>query len=153
MKISFIYILSLLCALFSHGVHSEDKLIVFHDSTKHRIINVPMNIYYQAFDLGKSGKIHKEINRRLGNLSSLKKTPDELKKIVAQGLQSNPQMKLYIEQLNGSYGYLKKVAKYQITKIPAVVLDTEDGEYVVYGQTNIQKALENIAVYRRSSGM
>jgi len=147
------YLVLLLCAMFSFGAQSEDKLFIFYDSTKYRIYNVPIIISNQAFDLGKSGKIQGEINKRLANLSSLRKTPDELKEVVSKGLQSNPLMKGYVEELKDSYGYLQKVAEYQITKIPAVVLDTEDGEYVVYGQTNIQKALQNIAVYRRSNGM
>lgn len=123
---------------------ANDRVIIFYDSTKQRLTNLPKNIFHQSFDLGISGKIEAEMNKRLEMFSS-KVTKSE----ILQGFSSNKEVKNLVEKLKESYSYLEGVSKYKVTKIPAVILDTKDGDYIVYGETNIQKALQSIAIYRR----
>jgi hypothetical protein len=126
------------------------EVYVFFDSEIHNLTNLPNNFPIEPFDLSKSGKIKSYFNQRLSqSFNYIDNTKLLTSKNISE-LKGSDLVKSFASEYVNSLSHLRYLARYKIIKIPAVVLDTGNGEYIVYGETNIQKALQDIALYRRS---
>ena len=123
---------------FLSFIASSKEVYYFYDSTIH-----PQTPFLSSvsLDVSKSSKIEAEINKRL----IFKEAPflsEEQRLAKARSIISqDPKLKYLMNELSNSYKYLEKVFEFQIKKVPAVVLQENGHNWIVYGQTNVQKAL------------
>lgn len=100
------------------------------------------------FDVNKSNKIRAEINKRLVFNSQKVWTTEELEKEARYRLANDVELKGLMNEMSDSYKYLQRALEFKVTKVPAIVLKENGHNWIVYGETNIQKAL----VLIRNSG-
>lgn len=64
--------------------------------------------------------------------------------------KASAQGKVAIERMRTSYAPYLRAARYNITKIPAIVFDK--GKYVVYGTIDVHDAIQEYDHYQRTQG-
>lgn len=130
-----------------------DEVLYFYDSAIH-----PPTPFFSAtsFDVSKSSKIEAEINKRLIFNDAPFLTEQQRVEKARSIINGDPKLKSLIKELSQSYKYLEKVFEFQIKKVPAIVLKENGRNWIVYGQTNVQKALvliRNSDKYRSVSSL
>lgn len=122
-------VLALLSA-FMHLV-SYAETFIFTDQT-HPMTNIGD---YPVYYLDAPMQLENKLSEGLSN-DPVEAKQQALKRIQDKGVQ---------QQLLASYLPVVKAWQLGITKVPAVVKD----HYVIYGQTDVQKALQHIADYQQ----
>lgn len=130
--------------LFSSEILASE-IFYFYDSSIH-----PSQTIFSVtkFDVNKSNKIRAEINKRLVFNSQKVWTTEELEKEARYRLANDVELKGLMNEMSDSYKYLQQALEFKVTKVPAIVLKENGHNWIVYGETNIQKAL----VLIRNSG-
>ncbi|MBB1333995.1 DUF1525 domain-containing protein [Pseudoalteromonas sp. SR41-6] len=135
---------SLILLIFSPSVLASE-IFYFYDSKVH---NSQTIFSVTKFDVSKSNKIRAEINKRLVFNSQKVWTTEELEKEARYRLANDVELKGLMNEMSDSYKYLQQALEFKVTKVPAIVLKENGHNWIVYGETNIQKAL----VLIRNSG-
>lgn len=132
--------------------NGSDKatLIIMYDSQIHELTNVPSIFFVSKIDVSESSRIEASINTRL-QYGGKGKSTEEVEKWARKKIQTDPQIKNLIGKIPASLSFLNHVNDIGITKVPAVVLRDGDQDFVVYGQTDIRKAVQAINSYRVGS--
>lgn len=135
----------LLSFTFFFSFHLNAEVFYFYDSSVH-----PSKTIFSVtkFDVNKSNKIRAEINKRLVFNSQKVWTTEELEKEAHYRLANDVELKGLMNEMSDSYKYLQRALEFKVTKVPAIVLKENGHNWIVYGETNIQKAL----VLIRNSG-
>ncbi|MGJ8518376.1 hypothetical protein LMG33810_002744 [Carnimonas sp. LMG 33810] len=106
-------------------------------SSEMPVSNVPSDAVTVSIDSGE--KLDDQIS------ADLPDDPDEAEAVMHRRMRS-PEYRAHAEQLNQAYTGLARAWILGIQKIPAVVVDER---YVVYGQPDVSKALDEIQSERR----
>lgn len=122
-------------------------LIIMYDSQIHELTNVPTIFFVSKIDVSESSRIEASINTRL-QYGGKGKSTEEVERWARKKIQTDPQIKDLIGKIPTSLSFLNHVNEIGITKVPAVVLRDGDQDFVVYGQTDIRKAVQAINSYR-----
>lgn len=142
MNIRFITPLIFLCSF--QAASQVNSVTVFFDSRLHSVKDSQLYFPVVKYDLSLTSKIKAEIDRRLvyqGTATSV----GQVEEWARKKSQSDPALKKLFESLQHSYEYLGPVAEYGISKVPAVVAHIGEDHFIVYGETDIQKALRIIS--------
>ncbi len=129
---------------------SVDSVTVLYDSTRHQLLHVEQNFPVRKYDVSLTSKIEAEINKRLvfpGKARSV----EEVETWAREQSKSDPQLRQLFDNLQSSFQYLSPVAEYGITKVPAVITTINGEQFVVYGETSIQAAVQAAIIYHGSS--
>ena len=94
-----------------------------------------------TFNVNKSNKIKTQINKQLVFNSQRSWTKEELELEARKRISNDPKLKNLMNEISDSYKYLQKALEFKVTKVPAIVLVENGHNWIVYGETNIQKAL------------
>lgn len=129
---SYHLILLALLGVFMHLV-SYAETFIFTDQA-HPMINTGK---YPVYYLDAPAQLESKLSEGLPN------DPLDAKQRALQRIQNNEIQ----QQLLTSYLPVVKAWQLGVTKVPAVV----EGHYVVYGQPDVQKALQQIADYQQGN--
>jgi hypothetical protein len=135
--------------LFSSN--SIGNIYYFYDSEVH---NSQTIFSVTKFDVSKSNKIRAEINKRLVFDSNRVWSKEDLEVEARKRIASDPQLKSLMNQMSDSFKYLQTALELKVLKVPAIVLKENGHNWIVYGETNIQKALvliRNSSDYQRAA--
>lgn len=124
-----------------------DFITVVYDSRHHPLSGVPINYSVQKYDVSLTGRIESQINKRLV-YSGSQTDVNGVEEWARNKVKNDPELKQLFDLLPSSYDYLTPVSEFGLTKIPAVVVHAGADNFVVYGETNINKALQAVAVSR-----
>ena len=94
------------------------------------------------------GKIEKQINQRLKFTGHKAKSEKQVEEWAKHKLQTDKVLQAFLSKLEEAYAYTKPAMKYGLSKVPAVVYVDSENEYIVYGETNVRKALDKINAHR-----
>lgn len=149
MKSKVVLLLTLFyCIVVASNAYATDGVVtVLYDSRYEQLSGVPKNFNVRLFDLSKPSRIEKEINRRLV-YKGPRLSEFEMEVWGRNKVASDSTLKSLVDELPLSYAYLNEVVDYDIKKIPAVIYSESDNNFVIYGQPNITKALNQINAYR-----
>ena len=145
-NLSFIFVF----LVFSANV-SASEIFYFYDSGVH---NSQTIFSVTKFDVSKSNKIRAEINKRLVFDSNRVWSKEDLEVEARKRIASDPQLKSLMNQMSDSFKYLQTALELKVLKVPAIVLKENGHNWIVYGETNIQKALvliRNSSDYQRAA--
>lgn len=149
-KISFLFffvLFGLLCkSEASDDIHS---VTVIYDSRYHVLSSVPQNFSVKKYDVSLTSRIEAQINKRLV-YSGPKTTIEGVESWAREKAKQDPELKQLFDMLPSSYDYLVPVSEFSLTKVPAVIAHIGADNFVVYGETNINKALQTINSSRHS---
>lgn len=144
------FLISFLVFFVSTFAHSAE-VFYFYDSSKHKKPNQSL-IFSSSFDVSLPSKIESQINKRLYFDRNRNWTEEQLERAARQRLKNDPELISLMKMLDSSYRFLKPAYKFNVQKIPAIVLSENGHNWTVYGETNLQKALvviRNSAEYKR----
>lgn len=127
------------------------EVFYFYDSNIH-----PSETIFSVtkFDVSKSNKIRAEINKRLVFDSNRVWSKKDLEVEARKRIASDPQLKSLMTQMSDSFKFLQTALELKVLKVPAIVLKENGHNWIVYGETNIQKALvliRNSSDYQRAA--
>ncbi len=144
---------TLLLILFSVSVlaAAENKVIVLYDSERHMLSAPPTFFSIEKYDVALVGKIEEQINQRLKYTGHKAKSEKQVEEWAKHKLQNDKELQVLLSQLEEAYTYTKPAMKYGLSKVPAVVYVDGENEYIVYGETNVRKALDKINAHRVSA--
>lgn len=147
-----IHHLSFALLLFSFSTEIlASEIFYFYDSGVH---NSQTIFSVTKFDVSKSNKIRAEINKRLVFDSNRVWSKEDLEVEARKRISSDPQLKSLMNQMSDSFKYLQTALELKVLKVPAIVLKENGHNWIVYGETNIQKALvliRNSSDYQRAA--
>ncbi|MAD89058.1 MAG: hypothetical protein CMK64_05095 [Pseudoalteromonas sp.] len=123
----------------------SDEVLYFYDSDRHP---EPSFFVERKIDVSLASKIEQAINTKLVLQNPYLYTEKEREQLAISKLQNDDALKVLMKRLADSYKELETIFKYQVHKVPAVVLVENERNWIVYGETNIQKAL---VIIRNSS--
>lgn len=132
---------------FAAGI---DFITVVYDSRHHALSGLKQNYSVQKYDVSLTGRIEAQINKRLV-YSGTQTDVRGVEEWARNKVKHDPELKQLFDMLPSSYDYLTPVSEFGLTKIPAVVVHAGADNFVVYGETNINKALKAVAVSRASN--
>ena len=151
MNMKTMYIFCVLIFAFSANA-SERKVVVLFDSRIHELSNVPTFFSVEKYDVSMVGRIESEINKRLVYPNGSATSIEQVQKWAKNKIVSDPQIQALRDNLQNAYQYTKPAMQYGLSKVPAVVLEDGDNEYIVYGDTDIESALRKIRAHRVVNG-
>ncbi len=131
---------ALFCLLFSFApfFSGASEIYYFFDSNIHSNQTI---FSVTKFDVSKSNKIRAEINKRLVFDSNRVWSKEELEIEARKRIASDPRLKSLMTEMSDSFKYLQTALELKVLKVPAIVLKENGHNWIVYGETNIQKAL------------
>ena len=127
-----------------------DFITVVYDSRYHTLTGVPLNYSVQKYDVSLTGRIEAQINKRLV-YSGPQTDVEGVEAWARNKVEQDPELKQLFDMLPSSYDYLTPVSEFGLTKIPAVVAHAGADNFVVYGETNVNKALQTVIASRAAS--
>ncbi|KZN63396.1 DUF1525 domain-containing protein [Pseudoalteromonas luteoviolacea] len=137
-------VMCFLLVLFSFN-SLAGEVLYFFDSNKHP---EPSFFVNRKIDVSIPSKIEQAINKKLVLENPYLYTEAEREQLARSMLRNDETLKGLMSNLASSYKELETIFKYQVHKVPAVVLVENGRNWIVYGETNIQKAL---VIIRNSS--
>lgn len=137
----------LLLTCLSLDAYSTEYLTIVYDARYDKISGIPKNISVQHYDVSEVSKIETQINRRLV-FKGQAKSQSDVEAWAMNKVNKDPEIKALIDKLPLAYDYLTAVDEFGLTKVPAVVYSDGDKNFVVYGETNISKAIQKVNAYR-----
>ena len=126
---------------------SISSVTVIYDSRYHQLSGLPQNFSVQKYDVSLTGRIEVQINKRLV-YSGPQTSVEGVEAWARKKAKQDPELKQLFDMLPSSYDYLTPVSEFGLTKIPAVIAHAGTDNFVVYGETNINKALQAINTSR-----
>ena len=140
-------LIGLLLICLSLNAYSAEYLTIVYDARYDKISGIPKNISVHHFDVSEVSKIETQINRRLV-FKGQAKSQSDVEAWAMNKVKKDPEIKALIDKLPLAYDYLTAVDEFGLTKVPAVVYSDGDKNFVVYGETNISKAIQKVNAYR-----
>lgn len=140
-------LLGLILVFLSTGAYSVEHLTIIYDARYDKLRGIPKNISVHHYDVSKVSKIETQINRRL-EFKGQAKSHMDVEAWALNKVNNDPAIKVLIDKLPLAYDYLTAVDQFGLTKVPAVVYSDGDKNFVVYGETNISKAIQKVNAFR-----
>ena len=120
---------------------------VFYDSTKHSVISIPTIFSVEKIDVSESRKIEASITERL-QLERQGESIEAVQNWAVKKVAQDREIQRLMSELPNTYRWLEKAHTFGISKVPAVVISYGEDDFVVYGQTDIRKAINLVSAYR-----
>lgn len=127
----------------------ENKLVIVYDSRVHALVGDASTFFsVEKYDVSLVGKIEAEINKRLTYSGKHPKNIDAIQSWATDKFKNDDEIIRLVKLLEEAYSFTEPAMKFGLSKVPAIVLVDDEDEFVVYGETNIYKALERINAFR-----
>lgn len=130
--------LVLLLAFIAAPAFAQERIEIFTESPVH--IDSVLGIEIVHFDLSEPTRIK-------NNVAPSLPADEKLAMVHAKQFFESEEGIVFKAAMRDAYRGRQKMLQYQLTKIPAIVFD--DGKYVIYGSTNVERAIALYRNYRR----
>lgn len=134
-------------AAFASDLDSIQSVTVIYDSGRHYLSGLEQNFPIQKYDVALTSTIEAEISKRLVYPNKARSV-EEVEAWARSKVQKDPELRSLFDQLNSSFDYLSPSVQFGIDRVPAVITHINGEHFVVYGQTSIQFAVEEVLRYR-----